>query len=185
MSFETKYSCTDCNDVFFVITENRPKGRCPACPKCKQKHPERRSISKSNITYSQELLDKRHEEIVNSKKAPSVGGSNFTKAMDSTAEIVMQDYGLTNLQDNLRAGDSMAPKLSHELERKVDQVFKPQKPIMGAPAATSMNNSLMRQINAGAFKGYGGASDVVARQQNSGIRMPTNVLFEHQRGDKT
>jgi len=129
-----------------------------------------------------ELSDEaRVKEMCESRKAPSGGPSNFTKAMDATAEIVMKDYGLTNLQDNLRAGDSMAPKLSPEQERKVDGVFKKQKPIMGAPVANSMNSTLMRQINAGQFRG---AMDVVARQQNSGVAPPrTNILHEY-KGDK-
>ena len=87
---------------------------------------------------------------------------------------------MSDLNTNLREGDSMAPKLRQDLEKKVDGVFKQQKPIMGENTARSMNASLMRQINSGQFRG---AMDVVARQQASGIGPPqTNVIFEHGRG---
>ena len=180
--FKATYNCSDCGHRFEKKTESDPRkaGRKPSCPECKKgKYSAMRSISKHSRDYTEEELDKNRREMIESRKAPSTGYTPFTKAMDATAEIVMKDYGMTNLQDNLRAGDSMAPKLAPELERKVDQVFRPQKPIMGQQTAGSMNSALMRQINSGAFRGTG---DVVARQQSAGIKVPTNIIHEHGRG---
>lgn len=192
MAFETKYACGDCSHIFYKITDFDPRkkgGRIPSCPECRKRKKMRASgyikVSGDVKQRTVEEDGRKIQEIIEKQKFPASGGSNFTKAMDATADIVMQDYGLTNLQDNLRAGDSMAPKLEARLERKVDEVFKPQKPIAGMQAAQNLNKTLMRQINQGAFKGYGGSSDVVARQQSSGFRPKTNVLFEHNRGDKT
>jgi hypothetical protein len=178
MAFIARYKCSDCG-VYEVRTENKPRGRCPACPNCGNSESALKSTSKSNVPYTQEKLDGNVSSINESRHAPSLGKSNFTKAMDETAEIVMKDYGLTNLQDNLRAGDSMAPKLAPHLEQQVDQVFKPQKPIMGMNTSTNMNKALTNQINAGKFAGQSGARDITARAQASGYKVPTNVLFEH------
>jgi glutaredoxin len=175
--FKSSYKCSDCKYQFEKITKNFPK-KDPSCPKCKQVKKVNFKSSVSDKTHNLDD-DSRVQEMIAARKPPSSGKSNFTKAMDYTSEMVMQDYQMTNLQDNLREGDSMAGKLSHEMERKVDAVFAPQKPIMGQGTASSLNKNLMRQINSGAFKGYGGASDVVARQQASGIKPHTNILFEH------
>lgn len=191
MAFETKYKCGDCAHIFYKMTENDPRksgGRLPACPECKKvKKTEATMYIKVRGDYKERTNEEREartQAMISSRKPPAMGKTNFTKAMDATAEIVMQDYGMTNLQDNLRAGDSMAPKLEHRLESKVDEVFKAQKPLAGQQAMGTLNNALMQQINAGKFKGYGGANDVVSRQQESGIRVPTTVLYEHNKGDR-
>lgn len=178
MAFIAHYKCSDCGP-YQVKTENRPRGRCPACPNCGNADSALKSTSKSNVPYTQEKLDSNVKDMNESRKAPSLGKSNFTKAMDATAEIVMSDYGLTNLQDNLRAGDSMAPKLRPHLEQQVDQVFKPQKPIMGMNTATNMNKALTAQINAGKYAGQSGARDITQRAQSSGYKVPVTEIFNY------
>ena len=181
--FKASYNCSDCGFKFEKLTEHDPrkKGRKPSCPECRKgKYSTMKSITKSNKEYTQEELSKNEKEITESRKFPATGNSNYTKAWDATQEMVAQDYQMSDLNTNLREGDSMAPKLRQDLEKKVDGVFKQQKPIMGENTARSMNASLMRQINSGQFRG---AMDVVARQQASGIGPPqTNVIFEHGRG---
>lgn len=54
---------------------------------------------------------------------PAVGGSVVVRAVDYTAETTMQDHGLTDLKDNLRPGETMAPKLAPALERQVDSFW--------------------------------------------------------------
>lgn len=174
--YRSQYRCSDCKYQFEKITKRIPR-KDPDCPKCKRVQRVKFKSSVSDATHEMNS-EVRVQQMIESRQPPSTGKSNFTKAMDATSEMVMKDYGLTNLQDNLREGDTMVPKLRPELEQRVDQVFKPQKPIAGAPVNAALNKTLMNQINAGKFKGYGGASDVVARQQNSGIRVPTNILFE-------
>ena len=192
---KTSYRCSECKFSFDKVrkfsVEKYPHGTdlpLPATdPECPQCNKVKRVSLKSSVT------DDTHKHInpdngnvfaggtpENPKKTPRVGGSNFTKAMDATAEIVMKDYGLTDLQDNLRAGDSMAPKLRQDLEQQVDQVFKPQKPIMGQQGAGNFNRALTGQINAGKFAGQSGARDITARAQNSGYKVPTNIIHEHQ-----
>lgn len=198
----TSYRCSDCKYSFDKVRKfavnKYPHGadlpfpaKDPECPQCK---------GMQRVKFKNSVTDDTHKHInpaneeasfvggtpEHPKQAFNMGNSNFTKAMDTTAEIVMRDYGLTDLQDNLRAGDSMAPKLQGTdatgipLEQRVDQVFKPQKPIMGQQTAGGLNRALTGQINAGKFAGQSGARDITARAQNSGYKVPTNILHEFQ-----
>ena len=200
----TSYRCSDCKFCFDKLrkfaVDKYPHGtdlpmpkKDPDCPQCEK-------VKKVSLRNS--VTDDTHRHINPSNaeggfvggtpeapaKAFTMGGSNFTKAMDATADIVMKDYGLTNLQDNLRAGDTMAPKLQGvdgsgvPLEQRVSEVFAPPKRNIGQQTGKTFNKTLMNQINQGMYKAYGGANDVVARQQSSNIRVPTNVIFEHGRG---
>lgn len=183
--YKSSYKCSECKSQFEKITKNFPK-KDPNCPKCRRNN---RVNSKSCVSDKTHNLDadSRVQEMIDSKRPPSMGKSNFTKAMDATAEIVMKDYNMTDLQDNLRAGDSMAPKLQGSdatgvsLESRVDQVFKPQaNKVMGMQGANSLNKALTGQINAGKYASQSGQRDITQRAQNSGYKVPTNVLYEHQ-----
>lgn len=175
--YKGSYRCRDCNHNFSRITKAFPK-KDPNCPKCKKSN---RLRSEGIVSDKTHQLDdnKKIQDMIDSRQAPSAGKSNFTKAMDATAEIVMKDYNLTDLQDNLRAGDSMAPKLAPELERQVDNVFKPQKPIMGQTAAGGLNKALTNQINSGRYASQSGGADIVQKAQNSGYKVPTTELFSY------
>lgn len=188
MPFETRYSCTDCGVIFSLQTESRPsdKDKSPACPMCNTaSHSTRKSISKSNKKYTKKELEKNQNDIITAQKAPSVGGSARAKAIDATAQIVMQDYGMTdiNLGSSLRDGDTCAPKLQGtdasgvSLEQRVDQVFAPQpNKVMGMQGSNNLNRALMSQINAGAYRNQ---ADPVRRQQNTGATIPTTILHEY------
>ena len=58
-------------------------------------------------------------------KAPGIGGGAMVKAMDYTANQVMSDYGMTDLA-SAREGESMAPKLPPEQQRRADAMFDPK-----------------------------------------------------------
>lgn len=59
-----------------------------------------------------------------SNRAPAaVGMSNSTKAIDETARIVQEDYGYTNLRDDVRLGETMAPKLPPAQQARADAMF--------------------------------------------------------------
>lgn len=45
------------------------------------------------------------------------------KAVDMTADIVMEDYKMGDLKDNVRAGESMAPKLDPARQHQADNFF--------------------------------------------------------------
>lgn len=50
-------------------------------------------------------------------------GGNFTKAMDMTADIVMKDFGMTDMKDDFRPGESCAPKLPPSQQARADAFF--------------------------------------------------------------
>lgn len=54
---------------------------------------------------------------------PSIGGSLIAKAVDTTAEIVMEDYKMGDLRSDVREGESMAPKLAPKLQALADGMF--------------------------------------------------------------
>lgn len=59
-------------------------------------------------------------------RAPGIGGNPFVKSMDATANIVMKDYGMTDLA-SARVGESMAPQLPPHQQRRADAMFDPRK----------------------------------------------------------
>ena len=62
--------------------------------------------------------------MLEEQRAPGlIGASVMVKAVDATAEIVMQDYKLTDLKDNVRAGESIAPKLPPAQQALADGMF--------------------------------------------------------------
>lgn len=74
------YRCEDCGDTFDVTCEsNDGDPDCPFCSKVLAWQPERFSI-----------------------------GTNKSRALDVTQQIIEQDYGLSDLNDNLREGDIAA-----------------------------------------------------------------------------
>lgn len=180
MPYRSTYRCSECKSSFEKVTKLLPK-KDPACPICKKLE---RVKSKSCVSDKTHPDLFRKEEIVggtpdNPQKTFSMGGSARSAAFDKTAEIVMKDYGMTdiNMNSNLRPGDDCVPKLRPDLEAKVGAGWggANKKPVMGQ-AGSNLNSALTKQINAGAFRGHG---DVVARQQKSGIKVPVNVIGEY------
>ena len=87
-----------------------------------------------------------------SGRAPGiVGANNSVKAVDMAAQIAMEDYGLTDLKDNVRPGESMAPPLAPVQQQKADSFFS------GGKAGTSKRQQmqtqrLFRRAIGGAFR---------------------------------
>lgn len=76
-------------------------------------------------------------------KAPAaIGGNIAVKAIDETAKIVMEDYGMTNLRSDVRETESAAPKLSTPQQTMADAYFgggrsgRSGMPIVGMPGVT-------------------------------------------------
>lgn len=180
MPYRSTYRCSECKSSFIKVTKLFPKKE-PSCPTCKKM---------KKVSMKSSVSDKTHSDLFNTdpvmggtpdnpSKTFSMGGSSRSAAFDKTAEIVMKDYGMTdiNMSSNLRPGDDCVPKLRPDLEAKVGKAWGggDKRPIMGQ-AGANLNSALTKQINAGAFIAHG---DVVARQQNSGIKVPVNVIGEY------
>jgi hypothetical protein len=93
-------------------------------------------------------------QILSQQKAPGhIGGNVTIKAVDETAAIVMKDYGFTDLKDNIREGESVAPSLPPQQQKLADGYF-------GGKAVAERwgaNNRAMQVLGAramaGAFRG--------------------------------
>jgi hypothetical protein len=188
--YETTFICDTCQPPyrFTKLTEDDPrkvKLKTPACPQCRQRRAQAKMQTKirgaviTNDAERDAMYAARTKDMdANPGCAPSIRtSSNHTKAIDQTAEIVMQDYQMTDIKmdTSLRAGDNCVPKLSPELERKVDSVFdsKAKNNVMGM-AGDNLTKGLLKQIDAGMFKSYG---DPVARQQaDPTLRPKYNIM---------
>lgn len=76
----------------------------PPCPKCAVKRKAKKFDFKSG-------------------KAPAAGGSLIVRAVDTTLNMVSEDYGMTDLRTNVREGESMAPKLPPKQQAMADNFF--------------------------------------------------------------
>lgn len=87
----------------------------PPCPRkaCKEK------VRAAEI----ERMAERMAKIIIDGKGPGQVGSNFSKAADATAAMVMKDYNLTDLRDDNRPGESSTPKLPTAQQERADAFF--------------------------------------------------------------
>ncbi len=97
----TIYRCEDCHSVSKVF-EDVGETVLNSCPSC----------DSSNIKYRGKIS---HDIPMQSHTQ--------NKCVDRTAEIVMTDYGMSNLKDNVRPGESMAPKLGGGAQAVADQMM--------------------------------------------------------------
>ena len=97
----TIYKCRDCFAVAKVF-EQHGETILTECPACGGKNLQYRGTISHEISSDSVMRN---------------------KAVDTTANIVMEDYKLTDLKDNVRAGETMAPKLAPVLQEKADNMF--------------------------------------------------------------
>lgn len=125
--------------------------------------------------------------------APGYIGSNVTRLVDRVAEDVMHDYGMTNLKDNLREGDTMAPPLAPKLQQQADTFFGP-KPSGGTADAMRAQvidgegnrrqtvfkrkrmQSMMATALAGGYAGQPGAVDPVKPLHDARVGLKANFV---------
>lgn len=122
----TIYKCNDCYSLTKIFEDIGEKSidECPAC-------------GSKNIQFR-------------GKIAKDICGDNAikNKCVDKTADIVMTDYGMTDLKDSVRQGEAMAPKLAPTLQTGADNFFG------GARAAAMPRNAaaIAKRALAGSFR---------------------------------
>ena len=91
--------------------------------------------------------------IIESRRPPGhIGDSVIVKAVDATAQIVMEDHKMTDLQDNLRTGDVAAPKLPPAQQKLADGFFGGQAVAERNGVSSGQMQALGRRAMAGAFR---------------------------------
>ncbi len=107
--------CPRCLKAYKWRTKNLG-AREPDCPKKKCVEAKVRDQSAREIANLKQMIE---DQI-----APGHIGANVNvKAIDKTAEIVMQDHKMTDLKDNIRAGESMVQKLPGPMQAAADGFF--------------------------------------------------------------
>ena len=102
-----KCRCLRCGHVY---TKKMPKtwkltDPDPPCPKkaCKAAIAAEEAIKRAENV----------ESMIETGRTPGhIGNNDRVKAVDETAKIVMEDYQMSDLKDNIRAGDTMIPGLT-------------------------------------------------------------------------
>ena len=143
-----RFRCSVCGCKF----SKKRKTRAGGTPKCPEK---------SCPSHDAERTRPQFDPTAG--RAPGkIGGSNVVKAIDATAEMVMEDYGLTDLRTDVREGETMAPKLPPRLQSMADGFFAGGRggngkklPINTAKIARQVNSGSLRQERFGAPNAVG------------------------------
>jgi hypothetical protein len=145
------FECEKCGHVWTRTYRAEPK-KDPPCPS-------KRCSDKAQIAdLKQQMANLK--AMLESGQAPAQIGANIrVQAIDKTAEIVMHDNKLTDLKDNIRMGETMAPKLPPVMQRQADNLFTAaaangQRPIIGASqGASRVSSKFLARVGAKAIAG--------------------------------
>lgn len=136
--------CTRCEQEFSWVT-SKMDGKDRPCPK--------RSCKEAVLEEEIEKRARNMARIIESGIPPGhIGDKQIVKNIDKTAEVVMQDYGLTDLKDNVREGDTLAPKLPPKQQSAADNFFGNGQRQPGQMSAQARR--LQARALAGAYRGY-------------------------------
>lgn len=107
--------CNRCGKTYSYVAArlSDPDKPCPK-KKCKK-------------AAAEEEIERRARNLaamLAQQKAPGQVGANIgVKAIDETAKIVMEDYQMTDLKDDVRGGEPVAPKLPPHQQKLADGFF--------------------------------------------------------------
>src|SRR5208282_837398 len=109
------FQCGKCGHKWIRTLKAEPR-KDPPCPN-------RRCVETSRLAD----LERENENLrrmLEEGRGPATIGQNIrVKAVDETARIVMEDQHLTDLRDNVRMGETMAPKLPQAQQALADAMF--------------------------------------------------------------
>lgn len=115
--FKITCRCVKCGFKWSRVTSD-PESDDPPCPRPVKYDDDGKVIE----TCGTEVVPIGMDLSLN--KAPAtVGGNIHVRAMDETAQIVMQDYGMTDMRDDVRPGENAAPKLPPRQQQMADNFF--------------------------------------------------------------
>ena len=114
----------------------------------------------------------RMAKIIEEQRAPGhIGDNNQVRAIDKTAEIVMADHGMTDLKDNIRPGEAMAPKLPPAMQAASDNFFNAN-PLKDRGMGSKQAELIKRRALAGAYRNMSVSPQVISGQSGeSPLRM--------------
>jgi hypothetical protein len=142
-----KYSRTvDVDEDAGETLDDVPNPPCPLCNKYVK-------LRDEEVMATAPIPIAPIEQWLSQQEAPGiVGRSNTVKAIDMAAEISMKDYWLTDLKDNVRQGETMAPNLPPAQQKMADNFFSPQSNPAFASKRQKQIKLLGQRAIAGAFR---------------------------------
>lgn len=149
--YRVSYACARCGHAWKKTYKSIPADD-PPCPSV------RCAVARETAALALQVANLTR--MLEEGRAPAtIGDKPIVKAIDFTAETVMRDNNVTNLKDNIRRGESMAPPLAPPLQRAADNFFaagaKAQAIGTEKPVATRLQRqmaALGRRAIAGAFR---------------------------------
>jgi hypothetical protein len=152
----------DKSDSFLEPTKYRIKYQCELCgheysrtykavpikdPPC----PSKVCVAQQELTSLKQQVANLQRMVEEGRGPGQIGDKVVVKAVDETARIVMEDYKMTDLKDNIRQGEAVAPKLPGQQQTMADNYFGG-----GAMQAAGINKKqadlLGRRAISGAFR---------------------------------
>lgn len=162
--------CTRCNHRWSRFTRD-PSETDPPCPRPTLYADDGKTVLE---TCGMEMLPIGMD--LSSNKAPAaIGGNLRNKAIDETAHMVMQDYGMTDMRDDVREGESSAPKLPARQQAMADNYF-------GGPKARRMTMPGFNPGRLAAAALSGGLSDAASTARSIGavhanrVKPPVHIV---------
>lgn len=114
--YRVSYSCPRCGYAWKRTYKSIPADD-PSCPSVR--------CAVDAATSALALQVANLTRMLEEQRGPAtIGDKIVVKAIDETARIVMEDQHLTDLKDNIRTGESMAPKLPPAAQAAADGFFK-------------------------------------------------------------
>lgn len=114
--YRVSYSCPRCGHAWKRTYKSIPADD-PSCPSVR--------CAVDAATSALALQVANLTRMLEEQRGPAtIGDKIAVKAIDETARIVMEDQHLTDLKDNIRIGESMAPPLAPAAQAAADGFFK-------------------------------------------------------------
>jgi hypothetical protein len=154
--YRIKCECALCGTVYYSKWAKAPPKKDPPCPN-------KRCIAIAETAQLRREVENLKAMLQSGHAPATIGNNPRVQAVDKTADIVMTDYKMTDLKDNIRMGDSMAPKLPGPMQIAADTYFGAGKtPVLGATQGRRgyVDNKFLKRVGARALGGSYRANSV-------------------------
>jgi hypothetical protein len=116
--YKFRYECLRCGNTYWSRPVKTVPKKDPPCP-------DKACEAKFELRQMRQEMQNLKAMLAEGRAPAQIGDKAVVKAVDYTAETVMQDFGMTDLKDNIRPGETMAPKLAAPLQKAADNFFNP------------------------------------------------------------
>lgn len=141
--YKIRYKCELCGHEYSRTYKAIPI-KDPSCPS-------KACIAKQELASLKQQMANLQRMIEEGHAPGQIGNKVVVKAVDETARIVMEDYKMTDLKDNIRHGENVAPKLPGQQQTLADNYFGGGG-LRAAGISSKQAQALGRRAIAGAFR---------------------------------